>query len=111
MLAVTHTIISLPVGAAVPQPALAFALALLVHLFADTLLHWNIYVEKHRWPYFWVAVDVISALVLAYLIVPQQFFSWPMLAAIAGGNLPDVWHSGFRLVQRLFGFPRYRRAT
>lgn len=90
VLAVTHTLVSLPIGAHVESAPAAFALAFLVHLFLDTLLHWNVYIERHRWPYVWVALDVVGALALAYWLVPDRFFTAPMLAAIAGGNVPDV---------------------
>ncbi|MDP3685308.1 MAG: hypothetical protein Q8R32_00585, partial [bacterium] len=77
------------------------SLALLFHFFADTLLHWNIYTDRHRWAYAWVAVDVLGALAVTYWLVPETFFSLPILAAILGGNLPDVWH-GFIELWRTF---------
>lgn len=90
MLAVTHTLTSIAIGTHVGLVPLSFALALLFHLFADTLLHWNIYIERHRWPYVWVALDVVGGLLLAYWLVPDRFFQAPVLAAIIGGNLPDI---------------------
>lgn len=103
MLSVTHTIVSLPVGVHVPQPVLAFGIAFLLHLFVDTLLHWNIYVDKHRWPYFWTAVDVLGGLAVAYLLLSQKILTAPVLAAILGGNLPDIWGGVAGLWQRLGG--------
>lgn len=87
----THMLTSAAIGAHVESVPFAFSLALLFHFFADTLLHWNIYTERHRWPYVWVAADVIAALVLTYWLVPETFFTAPMLAAMIGGNLPDIW--------------------
>lgn len=90
VLAITHTMTSAAIGASVSSVPFAFALAFLFHLFADTLLHWNIYVDTHRWPYFWVAVDVFGGLLAAYWLTPEQFFTAPILAAVLGGNLPDI---------------------
>ena len=90
MLAVTHIITSAAIGAQVSSTPFAFSLAFLFHLFLDTLLHWNIYIDKHRWPYFWVVVDVLGGLLATYWLTSEQFFSTPMLAAVLGGNLPDI---------------------
>lgn len=95
MLALTHTLISLPFGLYFQSPLLAFIAAFLWHLFADSLLHWNIYPQNYkRYPYELVALDVITGLGISYLVVgPATFFLWPMLAAIAGGNMPDILHT------------------
>ncbi len=107
MLSVTHTLVSLPIGAAVQQPVLSFLLALLLHLFADTLLHWNIYLHRHRRPYLWAAVDVAAALGIAWLLVPDRFLTAPMVAAIIGGNAPDLWQNSVPIVQRVLPVPRW----
>jgi len=83
------------------SPLLAFAAAFGLHLFADTLLHWNIYVDRHRWPYLWVVLDVIAALAFTYWIAPAKFLTVPVLAAILGGNLPDLWGGLWDLAQVL----------
>lgn len=101
MLAVTHTIMSVTIGMHVQQPAYAFALAFILHNFADTLLHWNIYVDKHRWPYAWVVLDVVGALAAAYWLAPDRFLTPAMLAAILGGNLPDIWGNGIIVLRAL----------
>lgn len=101
VLAITHTMTSAAIGMHVQSVPFAFALAFLFHLFADTLLHWNIYLDKHRWPYFWVAMDVLGGLLAAYWLTPEQFFTGPMLAAVLGGNLPDLWAGGLDLRQKL----------
>lgn len=101
MLAITHTLVSVPIGIYVHQPVYAFALSLIAHLFADTLLHWNIYVDRHRWPYAWAALDVAAGLAAASWIAPDRFLTPPMLAAIVGGNLPDLWANGIAVVRRL----------
>lgn len=90
MLAVTHTLTSAALGVSVANAPLAFGLAFLFHLFADTLLHWNIYVDRHRWPYFWTAVDVVGGVAVAAVLLGRDILSLPVLAAIIGGNLPDI---------------------
>ena len=45
------------------------------------------------YPYVWVAFDVVSGLGAAYLIASNAVFSLSILAAIAGGNMPDVLHA------------------
>lgn len=91
MLATTHTITSAALGSQMQSPALAFGAAFLLHLLTDSLLHWNIYIDRHRWPYLWVALDVVGGLAVTSLLLPQRFFTLPVLAAIVGGNLPDIW--------------------
>lgn len=103
MLAVTHTLTSAAIGATVESAPVAFALAFLFHLFADTLLHWNIYLERYRWPYVWVMIDVVAGLVIAYLLVPERFFTASVLAAMVGGNFPDVVAGLLELCQRRKG--------
>lgn len=101
VLAVTHTITSAAIGAQVSSVPFAFSLAFLFHLFLDTLLHWNIYTDRHRWPYVWILVDVLGGLLLAYALIPERFFTAPVLAAVFGGNLPDLWHGGLDLLARI----------
>lgn len=103
MLAITHTLTSIAIGMRVESVPLSFALALLFHLFADTLLHWNIYIERHRHAYAWVAVDVLGGLLVGYALAPTQFFQAPVLAALVGGSLPDVWHGLLELIRRRRG--------
>lgn len=100
MLAVTHTLASAAVGAQVDHPVFAFALAFLLHLFADTILHWNIYVEQHRWPYVWVALDLLGGFFLAYLLAGERLVTAPIIAAIVGGNLPDITAGTLTLLKR-----------
>lgn len=93
MLSISHTIISLPLGIIFQNPIIAFVAAFYMHLVCDHLLHWNIYPHKmKRYPFEWVALDVIGGIFFSYLIMGQQFFSLSILAAIAGGNMPDVLH-------------------
>lgn len=101
MLAITHTVTSAAIGASVSSVPFAFVLAFLFHLFADTLLHWNIYIDQHRWPYFWVALDVLGGLAVVYWLTPERFFSPPMLAAVIGGNAPDVWCGCIELLRKI----------
>lgn len=105
MLAVTHTVTSAAIGAQVESVPFAFGLAFLFHHFADTLLHWNIYTERHRWAYEWIVVDVLGGLLVAYWLLSDRFFSAPVLAALLGGNLSDIWASGVDVLRRLL--PRY----
>lgn len=73
------------------NPLIIFAAAFIFHFFCDTLLHWNIYPHHfERYPYGWVALDVIGGLVVAGLLLGQTALTLPILAAIAGGNMPDV---------------------
>lgn len=94
MLSAAHTIISLPLGLLFDNPLLAFVSALLAHFAADSLLHWNIYPQDHpRFPYGIIALDVCSGLTAAALLLGGSLASPAMLAAIAGGNLPDILHT------------------
>ncbi|MBI4022227.1 MAG: hypothetical protein HY372_02625 [Candidatus Andersenbacteria bacterium] len=94
MLSATHTIISLPLGILFENPLLAAASALLAHFAADRLLHWNIYPQDYaRFPYGLVAVDVFGGLAAAALLLGDSILSPPVLAAVLGGNLPDILHA------------------
>lgn len=100
VLAVTHTLASAAIGTAVPNAPAAFGIAFVVHLLSDALLHWNIYPGKHRPLVLWVVLDVLGGLFLVYWLAPERFFTAPVLAAILGGNLPDI-HAGVWTVLNL----------
>lgn len=94
MLSLSHTIISLPFGLIFASPLAAFAGAFIMHLVSDMFLHWNIYPHHYKkYPFFLVGMDVLSGLVVSYLLLSNTFFTLPVLAAIAGGNAPDVLHA------------------
>lgn len=94
MLSTTHTLISLPLGVYLANPLLAFTAAFLLHFLADMILHWNIYPDDYpRFPFGLVTLDVGGGLILAYLLLGTQTVTAPILAAILGGNLPDILHS------------------
>jgi len=99
MLSTIHTIISLPFGIYFTNPILIFVSAVVFHLFADSILHWNIYPdEMKRFPFGQVALDVIGGLVIAFAVLGNTTFSLPILVAIAGGNFPDVLHTLWSLL-------------
>lgn len=50
------------------------------------------------YPYTWVALDVVSGLGAAYLIAGNAVFSLSILAAILGGNMPDVLHAYWSMI-------------
>ena len=94
MLSIAHTLISLPFAFLFQNPILLFLAAATMHLFADTLLHWNIYPYKfRRYPFELVALDVGGGIAIAWLLLGSQFFTLPVLVAIAGGNAPDIFHA------------------
>ena len=94
MLSLTHTIVSLPFGVYLQNPALIFTTAFLFHLLTDSLLHWNIYPKQYpHFPYKLVTLDVISGLIAAWLLLGNNIFTPAIVAAITGGNAPDVLHS------------------
>lgn len=91
MLSATHTLISLPFGIFLQNPLIIFSAAFVFHLFSDTLLHWNIFPYKYkRYPFQLVTIDILAGLILAWMFVGNDLISLPVLAAIAGGNAPDV---------------------
>lgn len=93
MLSAAHTIISLPFGLLLQNPILSFIAAFTMHILCDMMLHWNIYPHHYkRYPVVRVAIDIGSGLILAYLILGDTLFTLPVLAAIMGGNAPDVLH-------------------
>lgn len=94
MLSATHTIISLPIGLLIENPLLSLLTALAAHFAADQLLHWNIYPNDYpRFPYGLVAVDVLGGLAAAALLQSASLADISVLAAILGGNLPDILHA------------------
>jgi hypothetical protein len=94
VLSIAHTIISLPFGFYLESPIIIFILAAGLHFIGDMLPHWNIYPKNfRRFPYELVALDVVGGLLLAFAVAGAEFFTLPVLAAIAGGNAPDVVHS------------------
>lgn len=65
------------------------------------MLHWNIYPHKMKsYPYTYVALDVVSGLGAAYLIAGNAAFSLSILAAIAGGNMPDILHAFWSMTKK-----------
>ena len=101
MLSVAHTLISLPFGVYLENPIFIFLAAATFHFFCDTLLHWNIYPdEMKKYPVVAVASDVIGGVVVAWLLVGSSLFTLPILAAIAGGNAPDVLHGLWELLSK-----------
>lgn len=103
---------SLPFAFLMDNPWLIFLNAFLFHVLADTLLHWNIYPWKFkRYPVLLVGLDVGSGLAASWYLMGDAVFSWPVLAAITGGNAADVIHGLWELTpagkQRKF-FPFMR---
>ena len=94
MLSFTHTLTSLPLAYLMSSPLLIFAAAFVWHLLCDSLLHWNVYAEDYkRYPWFLVMSDVAGGLLFAWLATGDDILTLPVLAAIAGGNAPDVAHT------------------
>lgn len=101
MLSLTHTLISLPFGVYLDNPLAIFLAAFVLHLLADTLLHWNIYPEAARRTFYpLAALDVIGGLVVAWLVMDASFFTAPILLAILAGNLPDILQGLWDLLPR-----------
>ncbi|MGH9857666.1 MAG: hypothetical protein ACRD4B_07470 [Acidobacteriota bacterium] len=91
MLSAAHTIISLPLIFIFDTPVLLFMAAFVLHLLMDSVLHWNIYSENFkRYPFIWVALDVVGGLAASLLLIDDHFFTLPVWIAIAGGNMPDI---------------------
>lgn len=91
MLSAVHTLTSLPFGVLLEHPVAAFLAAAAFHLLADTVLHWNIYVERYpSYPYHLVGLDLVSGVVAAYLLLGQKIAEPTIIAAIIGGNFPDI---------------------
>lgn len=91
MLATAHTLIGLPLGIYLDNIWLIFVLSFLLHLAADALPHWNIYLDRfNRYPVIPAFFDVAIGLIASYAVLGNMVFSWQVLAAIAGSNMPDV---------------------
>lgn len=94
MLSLVHSIISLPLAAYLNNWLLIFIAAILLHLLADTALHWNIMPNQFKhFPLGLVFLDVIAGVTIAWLLVGKNLLTPPYLAAIAGGNIMDVLHA------------------
>ncbi|MDP3997906.1 MAG: hypothetical protein U1C49_00080 [Candidatus Andersenbacteria bacterium] len=113
MLSAVHTVTSLPFAIYLGNiPAILIA-AFLWHFLADSILHWNIDPNKpDSYPYFFVSLDVIGGLVVAYFLLGPAMFTPRFLAAIIGGNLPDVIHTVWYLLppnkrQHWFGWAKW----
>lgn len=117
MLSISHTLISLPFGLAFTNPFIAFFGAFLMHLVSDMALHWNIYPHHFKkYPFFLVALDCASGIALSILLLGNTAFTLPILAAILGGNMPDILHALWsfmgkvkqkrtpRFIQHIFAF-------
>ena len=101
MLSIAHTLISLPFAVYFENPFLIFIAAFVFHLFSDTLLHWNVYAHRYeKYPSFLVAVDVIGGVLIAWFLIGNPLFTIPMLAAIAGGNMPDILNAFWDILKR-----------
>jgi len=91
MLSLTHTLISVPIGLYIHNPVLAFIVACAVHFLADMLLHWNIYPRDFkRFPFGLIALDVLGGLAAAGVMLHREVLQPSVLAAILGGNFPDI---------------------
>jgi hypothetical protein len=100
VLSIAHTLISLPFAIFFENPLLIFVAAAVWHVFCDTLLHWNIYApDFKRYPVELIVLDVGGGLVAAWLVMGDALFTLPVLAAIAGGNAPDIVHGVWDLLR------------
>lgn len=106
MLSLAHTVISLPLGVFWQHPILVFSLAFVGHFLLDAIYHWNIYPPYHpKFPVFLVFLDIVGGFVIAWFVVGEDIVSLPILAAIIGGNAPDVAQT----LWFLLGKPRSKR--
>jgi len=100
MTAVAHTLISLPFGVYLQSPVIIFLVTFSVHLLLDTLLHWNLYPHVLGRAFRPLAVlDGLTALLISWLLLGNDFFTLPVLTAIVGGNLPDVMHLSWDMLR------------
>lgn len=107
MLSLSHTLISLPLGVYFQNPVLIFLAAFITHLACDAVIHWNIFPHHYRrFPYSLIALDVLAGPLIAYLFLGQHLFTAPIMAAILGGNAPDVLHTTW-IILRQHGHARY----
>ena len=94
MLSLAHTITSLPLAVYLDNPILIFFTAILLHLLMDSIYHWNVDPnDGGTYPYAAAFIDVTIGIIGAQYIIGESFFTWKVLAAIAGGNMPDILHS------------------
>jgi hypothetical protein len=101
MLSFSHTIISLALIGYFKNPLLIFGAAFVLHLLMDTFPHWNIYpTQFKRYPYALVALDICAGLFGAWAILGDNIFSLSALAAIGGGNAPDVLHGLWDMIEK-----------
>ncbi len=97
MLSTAHTIISVTLATFSPHPALVFVQAFTIHFVADKVLHWNFLIDdQHNYPIIPGLADASLGVLFAWVIIGNQIFSPVYIAAILGGNLPDIivglWH-------------------
>jgi hypothetical protein len=94
MLSAAHTIISLPFGFLFHNPLMSFFAAFLMHLVCDTLLHWNVYPHQYKhYPFILVGIDVAAGLIVTLALLGEDALTLPVIAAVAGGNMPDILHA------------------
>jgi hypothetical protein len=106
MLSLAHTIISLPFGVIFEHPIAIFFMAFAFHFVLDAVYHWNVSPPQHdKFPIFPVALDIFTGVIVAWIVFGVNVFSLPILAAIAGGNGPDIIHT----LWSLKGEPRSKR--
>lgn len=114
MTAIAHTLISLPFAFYLENPLIIFLAAAVMHLLLDTLLHWNFYPSVWGRAFYLMAVfDVATALFLAWFFTGDALFTLPVLAAIAGGNAPDIAHFSWEILNKKTGktnLPKLKRA-
>lgn len=102
MLSLAHTLISLPLGIYLNNPLIIFVAAFALHLLCDMIIHWNICPEYYpSFPYKQVATDVLTGPLVAYLMLGQELLSIPVLAAIIGGNMPDIIQGIWTLLKQV----------
>lgn len=109
MMSTAHTLASLPFGLYFPTLPLIFLLSFIWHFFLDSLPHWNLHpgdFRRHPRLFFvMAALDVFGGLIAARVIFGPAIFTAPLLAAIIGGNLPDVLQAVYDNLYR--GHPRW----
>ncbi|PIT98365.1 MAG: hypothetical protein COT71_01120 [Candidatus Andersenbacteria bacterium CG10_big_fil_rev_8_21_14_0_10_54_11] len=101
MLSLAHTLISLPLAAYLHHPLMIFFAAIILHFLADTILHWNIFYDEYEhYPYTAISLDVLGGILAAYVIVGHSLPANSAIAAIAGGNAPDVLDGIWSLLKK-----------
>lgn len=100
MLSVTHSLVSLPLALYLQHPVTIFLAAVVLHFLADTILHWNIFYDEYkRYPYAAVGFDVATGGIAAYLLVGTSLPPIAALAAVIGGNAPDILDGIWSFIQ------------